>query len=481
MDINVSPMMQALNEEALARARQKVKKKFVEVSSLDDIAAMRNELQNKLSEADTKLKTAVQGKLDSLKRAVDLMEESSGKLDDFTTSIDRIATRIAQTNTAVSKYPNVKRVHYALDNLRKVISQVEFFSEIPERVAVLKRELDAPDKLKKVYLECLQLQAWRSALMKELQASRDKRSNHDGGATQRAAASHRQSRVASVAQEYSEDVYITIIGVVGSHLETVLDLSREVRNRLWGNIERLFDLANRSPADLVETFEIIEMHQSYVDRRVERIKAQRRAQGASKSEIDAEIDVRELGGGLDEGVLGATVRNESIERLKRNLNEKVEARFFIVAQAQQGEEEQDEDEEEDEDTPKKSKVSKVTKTLSTANSMIESMTEFKNEVSICIPPSFDSMSLFLDAFEAQLSPRIFELVENTALLEVSDMMQLIDWLEYYVAQLSIFNASDRPCCKQFLTVAEELILEYLQRIKSQVSRWTCYAQLRRIS
>ena len=167
----VSPMMQALNDEALDRAREKIKKKFMESSSLDDISAMRNELQNRLSEADAKLKSAVQGKLDSLKRAVDLMEESSAKLEGLSGSIDRVDARIAQTNTVISKYPNVKRVHYALDNLRKVISQVEFFSEIPKRVAELKRELDAPDKLKKVYLECLQLQAWRSALMKELQVS----------------------------------------------------------------------------------------------------------------------------------------------------------------------------------------------------------------------------------------------------------------------------------------------------------------------
>lgn len=41
----------------------------------------------------------------------------------------------------------------------------------------------------------------------------------------------------------------------------VLDLSREIKKRLWSNIERLSDVAALSPADLVTTFEVIEMHQ----------------------------------------------------------------------------------------------------------------------------------------------------------------------------------------------------------------------------
>lgn len=53
--------MQALNEEALSRAQRMLTKKFQEVSSLDEISALRVELQAKLSSADAKLKAAVQG------------------------------------------------------------------------------------------------------------------------------------------------------------------------------------------------------------------------------------------------------------------------------------------------------------------------------------------------------------------------------------------------------------------------------------
>lgn len=165
-------MMASLNNQAQHAARLMIQKKFQDLSSLEDIATLRNELQYKLTEADTKLKSIVQGKLDSLKRAVDLMDESSCKLTEFITNIDSIESKILLTNTIISKYENIKRIHYAKDNLSKVIEQVKYVDNIPNRVKELTRILnEMPEKLKDVYLESLKLQAWRSALMKELQVT----------------------------------------------------------------------------------------------------------------------------------------------------------------------------------------------------------------------------------------------------------------------------------------------------------------------
>jgi len=469
-------MMQTLNDRARDSARNMVKKKFVEASSLDDIATLRNELQNKLAEADAKLKTAVQGKLDSLKRGVDIMEESSGKLQTFTENIDRIEARIAQTNTVISRYPNVKRVHYARDNLNKVIAQVEFFVHIPERVSELRRILDdEPERLKEVYLESLKLQAWRSALMKELQTSRERRLIGDQqhqtssiSTSARPVPVNRHGRVMSQTQEYSDDMYVTIIGVVGTHLEIVLELSREIRSRIWGNIDRIFEVAEQSPADLVGTFEIIEMHQEYVDRRMERVRAARRLRGENVDE-DTHIHPSELGGGLDEetGVMGVTVKQDSLDRLQNTLNEKVETSFVIVSHELRSEEERDEDE--DDSRPKQSEV---VKTLHTANGVIEKITEIKHFVSVCVPDSYDVMSMLLDAFELHIRPKVLDHVENTSKLEVSDLMELIHWLEHYDFQCSaVFMKCDRVCCQEFLRIAEELVHEYLYRIKSQVMGW----------
>jgi hypothetical protein len=53
--------MRALNAEALSRARRVLSKKFEEAAALDELGALRAELQGKLSAAEAKLKGAVQG------------------------------------------------------------------------------------------------------------------------------------------------------------------------------------------------------------------------------------------------------------------------------------------------------------------------------------------------------------------------------------------------------------------------------------
>ena len=78
--------MEALNAEALKNARAAVAARFADASSLDDVGTYRALVQKNLAAAESKLNVAVQGKLDALKRAVDLMDESSAKLVQFTKS-----------------------------------------------------------------------------------------------------------------------------------------------------------------------------------------------------------------------------------------------------------------------------------------------------------------------------------------------------------------------------------------------------------
>ena len=198
--------------------------------------------------------------------------------------------------------------------------------------------------------------------------------------------------------------------------------------------------------------------------------------------------------------MGVNLKEETRERLVRNLNEKVEASFVgIAAELRAMDEEEDEDETstihvedvngEDNVAKKKRMGKKVTLTLNTATRMIGTMVEFKNVVCVCVPPSYHAMSLYMDAFEQQLQPQIEELIEDVTLLEVSEIMQLIDWLEYYVHQAGVFDELHhdqlpdqkeeqhvekvRDCCQRFLVIAEELMHEYLHRIKKQVRHRLC--------
>jgi hypothetical protein len=76
----ISPAMKALNDEALVNARKLIAEKFADPIDLDALPKLSLELSKKLSSADSQLSGAVQGKLDALKKAVDLMDECSSKL-----------------------------------------------------------------------------------------------------------------------------------------------------------------------------------------------------------------------------------------------------------------------------------------------------------------------------------------------------------------------------------------------------------------
>ena len=129
--MNVSPMMQGLNKAALIKARATVVSKFADPMDLDELLPY-------MSIAEAQLNGAVQGKMDALKRAVDIMDESAEKLAAVKGRIVKTEERIVQANTAISTFEHLRRVHNARDNLQKVITQVEFFARAPERVAALK-------------------------------------------------------------------------------------------------------------------------------------------------------------------------------------------------------------------------------------------------------------------------------------------------------------------------------------------------------
>jgi hypothetical protein len=174
----------------------------------------------------------------------------------------RVDERIAQSNTAISNFEYLRRVHFARENLQKVISQVEFFARVPERVLELKTVLDSdPNRLKEVFLEALKLQALRNAMMNELVGS-----SWDPSVDNPRESSKRRSVTDYGGMDITQ---IRVTEAVDAHLHIVPELMSDVNSRLFTNIERIFDLAVDNPANLVMTFEVIEMYQEYLDRRAQ--------------------------------------------------------------------------------------------------------------------------------------------------------------------------------------------------------------------
>eukprot|EP01041_Mallomonas_annulata_P010886 gene10886-22729_t len=367
--------MKALEQEALRRAREKIVDQFSEPSSLEELSSMKMALEKKLAAADSQLNAAVQSKLDALKRVVDLMDESTTKLDHFTVNMARIDSKISMTNTEISKYDHLKKVHNARENLQKTIEQVEYFARIPDRVQQLRVILDQdPSRLKEVYLETLKLESYGTALVREI-----RRNQHQLGSPKPRTGTSTGSGSGLSTGTRALDYYNVdgILTEVRSHLSVVSTLAQDVLSRLWANIDRMWDLASVIPADLVSTFEIIEMHQQLQDRR--------KVQTAHRIMRGLEIEEEEgqAVGAVVEGssaTLSSTaipagplhnkedIRYLAMNYVKRIMDQRLEASFTIMLEEEMNR-----------------GTSRVPATLSAATQLIAMMTVFKNEVAPCMP------------------------------------------------------------------------------------------------
>jgi len=391
--------MQNLTEQALRKARLTIAENFADPDALDGLGVLSFQLEKQLIAAESQLSNAVQSKLDSLKRAVDLMDESTLKLTKLSTNISRIDEKIAQTNTAISNYDHLKKVDHARENLSKVISQVEFFARVPERVEFLREKMDnSPASLKEVFLEAVKLESLRVALMKEIQVTRNRR--------------------ISIGTCLSDDANDQLMGKIRSavtnHLRIVPDLMDEVTNRVMGNVGRMFDLAADSPADLVMSFEILEMQHEYNERRNVAMRNTLKSNTFNASHQHEHDDIHAI-----------------VElNIRRMLDEKVEGDFELVNLSHELED---------------SKITALTSLILAANQILQKITVFKQDVVPCIPHHYEPLFVFLESFEFVLLPKIDEAVRNVAELKVSEILDFINWIEYHNDCVSRFGFPEREC------------------------------------
>lgn len=432
----------------------RTKKKVAEQSNITELSDLRAAALRELALAESQLNGAVQGKLDALKRSVDLMEESTMKLAGFTETMNDVESRIQKTNTLIVSYPHIRKIQNARDNLNKVIAQVESFLNVPDRVAELRSLLlENPDRIKDVFLEALQLEAWRRSLKNEIENSREKKIRAaEAGAGSKATAKMRPRKQSTVDQ-YSVEMLLSIDKFVDKHLGIILKLSNEVKNVIFGNIERIFDTAAENPEDLVATFEIIEMHQQYLERRLEQ--SLRRAM-KEQSNCDPEMI------GFED------LRDQATRRLRNNLEQKIQAWFIVSLQ-----ESKDQGGLEDQTlyTFRSGEEVSVKMLLAAGLDIMKRINTFRGQVVPCIPPSYNALEICIREFESHFVPYVDELLQDIGKLDVYDLVQLVDWFDYFIGQMGVFELSDRAVCLKFSQMIDELMTQYLFTIKAQVMQW----------
>jgi hypothetical protein len=252
--------LDSIKNEAVERARANMASQFVDPISLEDLPVLIAQLEKKLQTADSKLNSTVSNKLDSLKRSVDLMDDSSSKLSHLSASMKRIDAKIAMTNSSIANYKHLSTVHNVRENLDKTIKQVEFFTRVPQRVEVLCKLMEeGPGNLREVFLEGIKLESLRNTMMKEIAVMSLR--NTDGSAKKS------ETYTGGGAGANSSDGAERVREVVEQHLMIVPKLMADIRKKMMGTIGRMWDLSLEHPEHLVGAFEVAEMHQEYNDRR----------------------------------------------------------------------------------------------------------------------------------------------------------------------------------------------------------------------
>ena len=171
---SLSQEMQILKNRSIVISRNKISEKFKNSNDLSELSTIRSNYEKQLIIIDSTLNLLIQSKLDNLKKSIDLIDESTIKLSMFSNTMISVNTKINNTNTDISKYPYLKRVHNIRDNLTQVINQIEYFNQVPEKCKTLLLTLKTLDlsnttqQLKDIFLESIQLESLRVGLIMEL-------------------------------------------------------------------------------------------------------------------------------------------------------------------------------------------------------------------------------------------------------------------------------------------------------------------------
>jgi hypothetical protein len=313
------------------------------------------------------------------------MDESSSKLNILFNSIKKTDAKIIATNTEITKYDYLCRINNAKENIERVLSQVEYFRNVPKKVAKLNETLDnEPARLKEVFKEALSLDALRQALLKEVKGQ-------DASTRRRASEVQGKSNKGT----YSEESYSKVKDLLEKHLKLIPDLMKRIRSQIYGYVDRFMEVGVDSPQDLVMAFEIVEMHQEYLERR--------RDQNRERATALIKIKMQAAGGREVKFIDPEVAANENYEDLSKEIQERVESvliakinsRFEIIKLQC----------EEDEKKSNK-ETSKVKSILHGATQLMADVTEFRNDINPCFPPEWNAMDMVVRAVETHLVPEV---------------------------------------------------------------------------
>ena len=228
-----------------------------------------NRLNNSVASSGYEVQELVNSVVSTKSELVKLRETSS-MLSNAGDTLDGVAGAAAtQTTFAINKYPHLKYAINARRNLQKCFRELAFFSQIPENCSRLKNELQGAEwsesemtTLRNVCKEHVELEIF----LVEAEAGMRKQQVDDGDDDEDK--TRRRSFVgAGFSKRTGFDVGLPhnndeVDRFLKEHVQIVLELGDEIRQKIRFGIGTSFDLAFNNPAGMVALVEAVEIYET---------------------------------------------------------------------------------------------------------------------------------------------------------------------------------------------------------------------------
>ncbi|RYG66332.1 hypothetical protein EON64_10005 [archaeon] len=196
---------------------------------------------------------------------------------------------------------------------------------------------------------------------------------------------------------------------------------------MYSSIDRMFDLAPSTPEDLVVAFEVVEMQAEYNERR------NRAAQNNNSTRTPSSSSPSNSNSNSNRAStsLYEDISSRVQERVRGILEQAVEGEYEAMAGYVQA-----------------GNTTSATAFIMAANQALFKLKFFQQAVLPCLPPHYDALSAFIGEFEKIFSPKLESIVSNGGGLKVSEILDLITWIEYHKVSMEDLDFPNRTIIQQ---------------------------------
>ncbi|GBG24833.1 Exocyst complex component SEC6 [Hondaea fermentalgiana] len=279
------PSRRSLREFAEQFALSEVENYFNTPARLENLASVREDYERRLVAVETQLEAGVQAQLDEMQNAVMLLNMAREEMAAVRAKFDKINRRSQACTKAVHDFDQILKIRNARTNVREILQQLEIYDAVPRRVDELRSRLEKDARsLKGVFLEWLQLNAWRERILTDISDKVTEASRKEQDISSRVANwEELDSSIAHNTYGQSSQAHGQILQVLGDHFRRVEDLGKRIWDLVAARLSDFFYLAqfDEAPA-LIAAVEIVERIDLYNDRE----RARRAALGEAPEKLE---------------------------------------------------------------------------------------------------------------------------------------------------------------------------------------------------